>query len=232
MNNKEYWIFIDDSGKLYQNKRYVVYTAIIFKSHQKYLNFSGDFWNILKEINGGKEIKGSKFWSRILTKNKIKIISILEKHNNIEIFSFIFDKNTLKYKFKNEYETDSILNKGIAILSDNITARLNIYNSKLILKIDEQSRIIFNNENNNSINNYLNYPYPKLLSLKNLRIKNINFETDDKHISKKCAGIMMADILANAVNRIYNKNCLTTYDFISIYGKTDIKNNIFIWPPS
>lgn len=208
MNNKEYWIFIDDSGKLYQNKRYVVYTAIIFKSHQKYLNFSGDFWNILKEINGGKEIKGSKFWSRILT------------------------KNTLKYKFKNEYETDSILNKGIAILSDNITARLNIYNSKLILKIDEQSRIIFNNENNNSINNYLNYPYPKLLSLKNLRIKNINFETDDKHISKKCAGIMMADILANAVNRIYNKNCLTTYDFISIYGKTDIKNNIFIWPPS
>lgn len=38
----------------------------------------------------------------------------------------------------------------------------------------------------------------------------------------------MADILANAVNRIYNKNCLITYDFISIYGKTDIKNNIFI----
>ncbi len=116
------------------------------------------------------------------------------------------------------------------MLSNNISNILNISNSKFILKIDEQSRIIFNNENSNSLNNYLNFPYPKLHSLQQLREKNIIFETDDKHMSNECPGVMMSDILANAVDRIYNEDRLEIYNFINNHGNIDIQENIFIWP--
>ncbi|WP_339049054.1 hypothetical protein [Spiroplasma endosymbiont of Colias croceus] len=227
-NIKEYWIFIDDSGKLYDNKKFANYTAVVFDNKEKYLNFKKCFRELLKEINGGKEIKGSKFWSR--TSHKNKILKLLSEHN-IKSFSLMININKLKNKYKNDIQTERILNICIAILSQYIINQLNLLNCKISLYIDEQIRNQFNKLNGKSIENFLNYKSNNdkytIFSQWIFREKNIIFYVKDDCKSHLYSGIMVADKIANGINRIYNDKNKEVENYLKIHN---IKVKKKFWP--
>ncbi|WP_339046179.1 DUF3800 domain-containing protein [Spiroplasma endosymbiont of Colias croceus] len=229
-NTNEYFIFIDDSGKLYDNKKFANYTAVVFNNKEKYLNFKKCFRELLKEINGGKEIKGSKFWSRTSHKNKNKILKLLSEHN-IKSFSLMININKLKNKYKNDIETERILNICIAILSQYIINQLNLLNCKISLYIDEQIRKQFNKLNGKSIENFLNYKSNNdkytIFSQLIFRQKNIIFYVKDDCKSHLYSGIMVADKIANGINRVYNDKNKEVEKYLKIHNITVKKK---FWP--
>lgn len=204
---KEYFIFIDDSGKLYDKKKFANYTAVVFNNKEEYLNFGKLFHELIKNINGGKEIKGSKFWSRTAHKNKNQILKLLNEHN-IKSFSLMININKLKKRYNNDIETERILNICIAILSQYIINQFNLFNCNLSLYIDEQIRKQYNKLNGKSIENFLNYQSNNdkytIISQKIFREKNIIFHVKYDFKSHLYSGIMVADKIANGINRIYN----------------------------
>lgn len=233
MNQKEYWVFIDDSGnvELSSSDKFFVYAALIFDNYNDVIKFRNDYKNILiKYFQSDKEIKAAssvlwrirkKIYSLIITSN-CKIAAVVEdKLNPNSVLSNIEEeyKNNLKLVTgvelkgqkairqvrKNAYgrHKSYLIGQLICLMVSNIKKT----NNTKINIITDRENLLTPGNNFDNFSDYLKYEqkYLKLFTF------DYSFKMEN---SKKEYCLQGSDFLAHSIYRLYNQNDNKKFNYI------------------
>jgi len=233
------YVYIDDSGKLFNKERYQNFTAVVFTDWRSLNNFKKKFSEAKKVISkecpelmteSGKEIKGSELWRKrgYAVYQDLLLEALTGKGNYVNVFSQGVDLINFE---ENYWQNDGlclvIWTKMKKWLIDDLVIQ---YNKHLINRWYEKSqnkekKVIFeiHIDKETAKNKFGEEIRKRLEETANEKIKiTVKLDLD----SKNFPGIQIADIIANGLQRDYKKTGRTSEFRKHFKKKTNFKINI------